>query len=146
MTFMWRIFFSTIILPQMDFQMWLRMKSVLLRLLTGVTRSSGMLRNAWRLHMPTSLGGWCQINLYLMYNLLAYQLEYRENWRTLKGQSGIPLSIPHLCVEIKFEFQMLRSMQFSVQLYVPRSQSAIRVMNDEVAEHLEATSLPLHHL
>ena len=37
-------------------------------------------------------------------------------------------------------------MWFSVQPYVPRSQLAIRVMNDEVAEHLEATSLPLHHL
>ena len=34
----------------------------------------------------------------------------------------------------------------SVQPYIPRSQSAIRVINDEVAEHLEATSLPLHHL
>ena len=96
--------------------------------------------------MPTSLGEWCQINLYLTYNLLAYQLEYGENRRTLKGQSGIPLLIPHLCVEIKFEFQMLRSMRFSVQPYVPRSQSAIRIMNNEVAEHLEATSLPLHHL
>ena len=95
---------------------------------------------------PTSLGGWCRINLYLMYNLLVYQLEYRENWRTLKGQSGIPLLILHLCAVAKFEFQTLRSMWFSVQPYVPRSQSVIWVMKDGVAEHLEATSLPLHHL
>ena len=30
--------------------------------------------------------------------------------------------------------------------YIPRSASAIRVMNDEVEEFLEATRLPLHHL
>ena len=34
----------------------------------------------------------------------------------------------------------------SVQPYIPRFQLAIRVINDEVAEHLQATSLPLHHL
>ena len=37
-------------------------------------------------------------------------------------------------------------MQFSVQPYVLRFASAIQVMNEEVEEHLEATSLPLHHL
>ena len=143
---MLRIFFLTIIPPLLDFHMQMRMKSVLLRLLIGVTRSFWTLRIAWRLHAPTSLGGWCRINLYLTYKHLVYRLEYGENRRTLKGQSGIPLSTLHLYVVVKFESQTLRSMRFSVQPYVPRSQLAIRVMNDKVAEHLEATSLPLHHL
>ena len=34
----------------------------------------------------------------------------------------------------------------SVQPYIPRSASAIQVMNNEVVEHLEATSLPLRRL
>ena len=95
------------------------------------------------MHVPTSLGGQCQI---LTYNLLVYLLEYGENQRILKGQSGIPLLTLHLHAGTKFEFQTLRSMLSSVQPYIPRSASVIQVMNNEVAEHLEATSLPLHRL
>ena len=48
--------------------------------------------------------------------------------------------------EFKFKSQTLRYMLPSVQPYIPRSKSAIWVINDKVAEHLDATSLPLCHL
>ena len=70
---------------------------------------------------------------------LAYQGLLGENRKVLKGQILLPPLI-HL---LSWKLSLLAH---SVEPYIPRSPSAIRVMNEEVAEYLDQTRLPLRRL